>query len=678
MAEFENGIEQNISVETEVTKEYGNESIRALKGADRVRLRPEVMLGSRGDSGAFHTFQEILGNAIDEVQAGCCDRVTVHYLANGGISVEDFGRGVPMAWNAAEKKYNWHLIFNDLYAGGKYDENAYKSALGLNGVGACATQYTSEYMEVRSIRDGKIYEMSFKKGFPVGELREQDNTDNLHTGTYIEWKPDEEVFGKYSLTYKRIYDYCEGQAHISKITIDMYNDKTGEHSEIVGEGIKHMLLEAMGEHTTIIAEDTEKVEGDIAGGKHYKAEGEFIIAINDIEKPYARYFHNTTEMTGGVHAQAYEAALATFFRGVAKEKNWGKIHETDYRPYISFITSTHSTTTSFANQTKNYVNDAFIYDLIFKKVVSMFEGLHNRHNEYLEKIYKTIAINIEARIKAKELQDTIKAAGKLAAKGGKKKDPEKFCGCRTKDPTKRELYIVEGDSALLACKTSRNADFQALIPIRGKTLNCLKVEAKKALLSPVISDLVTTIGTGVDLVDDEHSGFDMNKLQFDKIIICTDADVDGYQIRTLLFTLFFRFMPKLLSEGHVYIVESPLFEIETTGKSYFAYTIEERDKVTSELAEQGIKVTKINRSKGLGENDPEMMSYTTMSPETRRLTQLKINPTEPVVIAITEMLFGEDEGNMRKQFILDALAKSEDDDNTEMLIKQNDEVAVNV
>ena len=671
MAELEknNNVEE---MENSVDKveEYGNESIRALKGADRVRLRPEVMLGSRGDSGAFHTFQEILGNAIDEVQAGCCDKVEVHYLENGGISVEDFGRGVPMAWNATEKKFNWHLIFNDLYAGGKYDENAYKSALGLNGVGACATQYTSEYMEVRSIRDGKVYEMSFKKGFPVGELRERENTENLHTGTYIEWKPDEEVFGKYSITYKRIYDYCEGQAHISKIIFEMYNDKTGEHTEIVGEGIKHMLLEAMGEHATIIAEDTEKVEGDIAGGKHYKAEGEFVIAVNDIEKPY-----NTTEMTGGVHSQAYEAALATFFRGVAKEKNWGKIHETDYKPYISFITSTHSTTTSFANQTKNYVNDAFIYDLIFKKVVSMLEGLHNRNNEYLAKIYKTVEINIEARIKAKELQDTIKAAGKLSAKGGKKKEPEKFCGCREKDATKRELYIVEGDSALLACKTSRNADFQALIPIRGKTLNCLKVDKKKALTSQVISDLVMTIGTGVDLVGDEHSTFNIDNLQFDKIIFCTDADVDGYQIRVLLYTIFYSLMPRLLLDGHVYVVESPLFEIETSGKSYFAYTIEERDKITAELASKGIKVTKINRSKGLGENDPEMMAYTTMSPETRRLTQLKINTKEPIVKAITEMLFGEDEGNMRKSFILDALSKWYNVDEENALI-ENDTAVV--
>lgn len=637
--------------------DYGNESIRALKGADRVRLRPEVMLGSKGTTGAFHTFQEILGNSIDEVQAGFCTNITVRYDANGMITVQDFGRGVPMDWNANENKYNWELIFNDLYAGGKYDEAVYKSALGLNGVGACATQYTSEFMSVKSVRDGYVYSMNFEKGNPKGELVKEENTNNLPSGTTISWKPDTEVFGVFEITYKMIREYCVGQAHLSRITIDMYNDAKGEHETVIGQGIEYLLKEALGNDTTIVMQDTAETSG-VQDDKPYKAEIEYVLAINEVERTYARFFHNTTEMQGGQHRQGYEDALTAFFRFVAKEKGWGRVQESDYKNYFSFITSTHSTTTSFANQTKNFVNDTFIYRLVYDSVYGALKDLHSRNNEYLNNIYTNIEVNIEARVRARELQETIKAAGKLTSKGGKKKDPEKFCGCREKDPTKRELYIVEGDSALLACKVSRDANFQALIPIRGKTLNCLKVDTLKALASTIIADLITVIGTGVDVVDDNFSTFDMNKLQYDKIIFATDADEDGFQIRVLLYTIFFRLMPKLLEEGKVYIVESPLFEIETTsGKSHFAYSIQERDQLIQKLTSQGVGVRKINRSKGLGENDPEMMSYTTMSPKTRKLTQLKINPKDETVQAITEMLFGSDPAHLRKTFIIEALGQ---------------------
>ena len=509
---------------------YTDESIRALKGADRVRMRPGVMLGSDDLNGAFHAFKEILGNSLDEARAGFGSKVIVTLYKDGSISVEDFGRGVPMDWNENEQRYNWQLVYDELYAGGKYDDSEYKFSVGLNGLGATATQYTSAYMDVISRRDGKKYTMHFEKGVGIGELIIED-TDRETTGTYTKWKPDDEVFSDTKITFKMLKDYCNGQAHINSITIQLIDEANPSHNiEIVGQGIKYCLVEAIGKDKVIETFDNEDApdiikttHGTNARGVEFSAKIEFVIAITDETPTKQLFFHNTAEVHGGQHGYAFRDVLTEFFKQAGKAAGV-QIQPYDYNDYISTIISTYSNITSFANQTKDSVNDAFIYNLIRKGFEEKLTELVAKNNPVIKEMVDRAVNRALARKAAKEAEMLARKAKKAVA--NKRSEPEKFVACLEKDPKKRELFIVEGDSALGSCKDARDADFQALIPLTGKTLNCLKASVDKILDNTVISDLIQVLGCGIELGSkmDTDDFFDINKLKYDKIIICTDAD----------------------------------------------------------------------------------------------------------------------------------------------------------
>lgn len=637
-------------------KSYNNDSIKSLKGADRVRLRPGVMFGSDNIKGAFHTFKEILGNSLDEARGGYGKEVEVVYHRDGAISVRDYGRGVPMGWNESEGRWNWDLVFNELYAGGKYeDDEVYKFSVGLNGLGAAAVQYVSEYFIVESYQGDKMYRKEFEHGVPLDNELEEMELDTEEYGTFIKWKIDNEVFRNTNFKFKDFLEYCEGQAHINEVNFNLTDEHTGEKVRFEGKGTEHYLREQVGESVIEVLTKKEKSEGYEERNQKYSAECEVCLAVTEETESKQLYFHNTATMTTGHHPQAVTDAVSGFFKALGK-KNGVTIMPYDYNDYLSILVSSYSNITSFANQTKDGVDNKFIYDLVKKTVTDLLEESVAKGLECMNVLMENVVNAAIARKKAKELENQERMIRKTT--GGKKAKAEKYVDCRSNDPKEKELFILEGDSALGSCKNARDSKFQALLPVRGKTLNCLKAPIEQVIKNQVIKDLITTIGCGVDIGGSEDL-FDINKCQFDKIIITTDGDVDGYQIRVLLYTVFYRLMPELLRQGKVYVAETPLFEIVLGGKdgSVFAYSVEEKNKILSDLEKKGKKFKKIHRSKGLGENTPDMLWDTTMNPETRRLVTLDIDVANSYVQKISNMLFGNDINKDRKDYIFKKLSE---------------------
>lgn len=643
-----------------MANQYDDNSIIALKGAERVRQRPAVMFGSADITGAFHTFIEIVGNALDEARAGYGKQIDVVYHSDGSLSVRDYGRGVPMGWNEKEQRYNWDLVFNDLYAGGKYnDDGNYNFSVGLNGLGAASTQYTSKWFNVVSYTKDTIYTKKFERGKPTdNEPAQAVANDTNTTGTYIHWQIDNDVFPDTEFKKEMFIEFLEPQAHIANITINFVDEVHDYKAQYVGTTLQDYLEQMLGggiKQSFVLhnkSQGKEQVPGK-AQAQDYRAECEIVLSITESREPIRKYFHNTAVMrnANGYHHQAFDSALADFFKDIGKTVGL-KIQPRDYEDYISCLISTYSNITSFYNQTKDGVSSSFIFFLIKETMLDCLELEYAKGNEALTGFVNSVVASAQARVRAKELEKIEKTAVQQQRQAVKVK-PEKFKDCSSNKPAECELYIVEGDSALGSCLLARDSRFQALIPVQGKILNCLKAGIDRIVKSEIINNLVAVIGTGVDL--GTKNMFDIRKLKFDKIVICTDADVDGFQIRVLLYCMFYRLMPELLKQGKVYIVETPLFEIETSRGTDFVYTVEEKDKKLKEYEQTGVTVRNINRSKGLGENTPEMMRKTTMLPETRKLIQLKIDVQEQIVRELSQVLFGNDYTNQRKEFVKELL-----------------------
>jgi len=613
------------------TKEYGNESISSLKGADRVRKRPGVIFGSDGLEGCEHAVFEILSNSIDEAREGYGKEIILTSYRDGSIEVEDFGRGCPVDYNSAEQRYNWELVFCELYAGGKYDNedgDNYEYSLGLNGLGSCATQYSSEYMDVTVWRDGKKYDLHFEKGENIGGLKWEEYTKK-RTGSRIHWKPDLEVFTDIAIPDSYFEDVMKKQAVVNSgvsFKLRIEEEKGFRETEYLYEnGIRDYVAELAGEDSLTLP---EYIEGERRGRDRedmpdYKVKLSaafcFSNKFNCIE-----YYHNSSWLEYGgapekATRSAFVSAIDALLRKQGKyQKNESKVTFNDIQDCLILVTNCFSTRTSYENQTKKAITNRFIQEAMTDFFKTKLEVYFIENPKDAERIMEQVLVNKRSRETAERTRQNMKK--KLTGSVDLTSRIEKFVDCRTKDVSKREIYIVEGDSALGACKQSRDAEFQGIMPVRGKILNCLKADYARIFKSEIITDLLKVLGCGVE-VNDKHNKdintFDLDNLRWNKIIICTDADVDGYQIRTLILTMIYRLVPTLLRQGYVYIAESPLYEINHKGKTWFAYTEKDKAEILAELGE-GAKPT-IQRSKGLGENDPEMMWLTTMNPETRRL-----------------------------------------------------------
>ena len=631
-------------------QEYGNESISQLKGADRVRKRPGVIFGSDGLEGCEHAVFEILSNSIDEAREGFGNIITVTLYDDKSIEVEDFGRGCPVDWNPAEKRFNWELVYCELYAGGKYkndDGGDYEYSLGLNGLGACATQYASEYMDVTVWRDGNKYSLHFAKGKIKGKMLVEPS-DRKKTGTTTRWKPDIEVFTDINIPESYFLDILRRQAVVNAGVTFRFRAQHGAKFETTEfcykNGITDYVAELAGESplTQPYYIETERKGKDREDKPEYKVRMSaafcFSNRTNAIE-----YYHNSSwlEHGGAPDAAAKTAfvyAIDAYIKKTNKyQKNESKITFPDIADCLILVTNCFSTRTSYENQTKKSITNRFIREAMTDFFKEKLEIYFIENKAEADRIADQVLINKRSREQAEKARVSIKK--NLTKNLDLANRVQKFVDCRSRDADKREIYIVEGDSALGSVKLSRDAEYQGIMPVRGKILNCLKADYARIFKSEIITDLIKVLGCGVEVEKHgkELNNFSLENLRWNKVVICTDADVDGYQIRTLILTMLWRLVPTLIREGYVYIAESPLYEIQAKGKTWFAYSDREKAEIVESIGNAKIV---INRSKGLGENDPEMMWLTTMNPETRRL--IRVMPEDADETArVFDLLLGD-------------------------------------
>jgi len=632
---------------------YGNESITALKGADRVRKRPGVMFGSDGLEGCQHAIFEILSNSVDEARAGYGNKILVTRYEDRSIEVQDFGRGMPVDFNQKEQRYNWELIFCELYAGGKYDTEDY--TLGLNGLGACATQYSSEYMDVEVKRDGFLYTLHFEHGENVGGLKKEPYAKK-DTGTRIRFKPDIQVFTDIAAPVEYFDDVLRRQAIVNPGLLFQFRNQEGRSFDtkeyMYQNGIADYVQELTGENgmTAVQSWSAERIGRDREDKPEYKVKLNVAMCVSN-KVSLLEYYHNSSWLEhGGSPDKAVKSAFVSQVDAYLKQngkylKNESKITFQDVQDCLVLVSSSFSTQTSYENQTKKAINNKFIQEAMTDFLRHSLEVYFIENKMDADKLCEQVLINKRSREKAEttrlNLKKTLQSSNDLASR------VPGFVDCRSRDVNVRELFIVEGKSAMGACVQARDSEFQAVIPVRGKILNCLKAEFDKIFKSEIIVNLLKIMGCGVEVRSKSNKNlatFDLSQLRFNKIIICTDADVDGFQIRTLILAMLYRLTPTLIEQGYVYIAETPLYEINTKTDTYFAYNDREKAQILEEI--DGQKYT-IQRSKGLGENEAEMMSLTTMNPATRRL--VKVNPTDALETAqVFDVLLGDDlEGRKR-------------------------------
>ena len=639
---------------------YGNDSISALKGAERVRKRPAVIFGSDDLYGCEHAAFEILSNAIDEAREGYGNLIIVTRYADRSIEVEDFGRGCPVDWNEKEQRYNWELVFCEMYAGGKYNNNSgnnYEYSLGLNGLGTCATQYASEFFDARIYRDGFKYTLHFERGEIVGKLNKEP-ADRKKTGSLFHWKPDLEVFTDIDIPAEYYLDVLKRQAVVNAGVTFRFRNQVGSKFETTEfcyeKGILGYVEELTEGDSFTMPQlwECERKGRDRADMPDYKVK---ISAALCFSRKLSRleYYHNSSWLEyGGAPDKAVRNAFVYAIDAYLKQsgkyvKNEAKITFQDVADCLVLVTNCFSTQTSYENQTKKSINNKFIQEAMTEFLRSRLQVYFIENKAEADKIADQVLINKRSRETAEKTRTAVK--GKLAGKLDIANRVQKFVDCRSRDTSRRELYIVEGDSAMGSVKLSRDAEFQGIMPVRGKILNCLKADYSRIFKSEIITDLLRVLGCGVE-VKDKHvkdlTSFDLANLRWSKIVICTDADFDGYQIRTLILTMLYRLVPTLIREGYVYIAETPLFELNTKDKTFFAYSEAEKAEILEKTGNQKVTVA---RSKGLGENEPDMMWLTTMNPETRRL--IKVMPEDAEKTAFYfDLLLGDNLAG-RKDYI---------------------------
>lgn len=643
---------------------YGNESIKSLRGADRVRKRPAVIFGSDGLEGCEHSIFEIMSNSIDEAREGRGNRIVVTRYLDASYEVQDFGSGIPVDYNKNEQRENWELLFCEMYAGSKYDNaggaGSYEFSLGLNGLGLCATQYASEYMDAEIHRDGYCYTLHFEKGENIGGLHKEPY-HKRDTGSRIRWKPDIQVFTDINIPRDWFVSTMKRQAIVNDGVHFVLKEETAGGKFNTTEfcyqnGIQDYVAELAGDtaFTTPQYWECERVGRDRADLNDYKLKIKAAVCFS-LKTQLKEYYHNSSFLEhGGSPEKAFRSAFVSQINAYLKANNKyaksdGQINIQDVEDCVIFVVSSFSTNTSYENQTKKAITNKFIQEAMTDFFRKSLEVYFIENKMEAEKIANQVLVNMRARVKAENTRKTLKTT--LQSKMDMTNRIQKFVDCRSKDVSEREVFIVEGDSALGACKQARDARFQAVIPVRGKILNCLKSEYDKIFKNDIITDLIKVLGCGVEVrskAAKDLSAFDMDNLRWNKVLICTDADVDGFQIRTLILTMIYRLMPKLIQAGKVYIAESPLYEVTCKGQTYFAYNEVEMDQIKAEIGDAPYTV---QRSKGLGENEAEMMALTTMNPATRRIIQVTPSDAEETS-KFFDLLLGDNlEG--RKEYIAD-------------------------
>ncbi len=623
------------------TASYGAEKITVLKGLDAVRKRPAMYIGDISKRGLHHLVFEVIDNSIDEALAGFCNKIVVTINADNSISVLDNGRGIPVDIHKEEKKSALEVVMTILHAGGKFDKGSYKVSGGLHGVGVSVVNALSEWMCVEVYRDGQIYTQSYTRGIPKSRVETVGKTNKV--GTLVTFKADEEIFKKIEYEYEILEHRCRELAFLNRnleiVLIDDREEKTSDTFHYKG---------GLAEFVSFLDETRPAIiEKPISAEK--EQDGVFVEYSMQYNNSYNEniftFVNNINTIEGGTHLVGFKTAVTRTLNNYAQKNNLFKkesfqLSGEDVREGLTAVISVKVSDPQFEGQTKTKLGNSEVKGIVDSVVSeSLSEYLERNPTQGRRIIEKSLnaARSREAARKARELTRRKSALdiGNL---------PGKLADCSTKDPSMCELYLVEGDSAGGSAKQGRDRRYQAILPLRGKILNVEKARIDKVLSNEEIRTMFTAIGTGFG-----EEEFDLEKLRYNKIIIMTDADVDGSHIRTLLLTFFFRYLPKLIEEGHIYIAQPPLYKVAFKRQEYYAYDDDELEILTKRFSKDGGAKIDIQRYKGLGEMNPEQLWSTTMNPETRTL--LKISIEEAAAADRTFSILMGDDVEPRRQFI---------------------------
>ena len=623
-------------------KEYNAQDIQVLEGLEPVRKRPGMYVGSTGPSGYHHLVYEVVDNSIDEAIAGYCKNIKVTIHPGDIVEVEDDGRGIPVDIHPQYGISALQLVMTKLHAGGKFDNKVYKVSGGLHGVGVSVVNALSEYLEVFVKRDGKLYYQRYRRGVSETDvIVKKEGVEG--TGTIVRFKPDKTIFDKgVTFNYEVLHSRLNELAFLNKgVRIELVDERIKKRDVFYYEGGIVEFVEALTKENKCIT-GTFYIYGEnsLSDGRTIIVEIAFRYTTEYDEIGYT-YVNSIKTVEGGTHLTGFRSGLTKvmleFYEKLGFDKK-AKIELTgeDIREGIAYVVSVKLPEPQFEGQTKTKLGNSevrsIVEDIVYEKLVPIFEKNLDAVKKILEKAIEAARAREAAR-KARELVRRKSALDSFML-------PSKLADCSERDPEKTELFIVEGESAGGSAKQARNREFQAILPLRGKILNAEKARLARLLDNEEIKTIITAIGTGI------AEDFDISKARYGKIIIMTDADVDGSHIRTLLLTFFYRYMKPLIEEGYIYSALPPLYKISVGKTNYYAYSDEEKEKIVKSLKGKNFTV---QRYKGLGEMNPEQLWETTMNPETRKLLKITL---EDAIKAnnIFSILMGEDV-KKRKEFI---------------------------
>lgn len=627
---------------TEFDAEYGADQIQILEGLEAVRKRPGMYIGSTSTRGLHHLVYEIVDNSVDEALAGYCDEIQVDINKDGSVTVSDNGRGIPVGINHKAGLPAVEVVFTVLHAGGKFGGGGYKVSGGLHGVGASVVNALSEWLEVEIYHEGQIYKQRYERGKVIYKLKVIGECEPERTGTKVTFYPDAEIFDDTIFDYDTLKQRFREMAFLTKglriVLRDWRGEELHEHTFHYEGGIKEFVT-YLNKSKTPLYEQIIYCEGTKDG-----VAVEVAMQHNDSysDNTYG-FVNNITTPEGGTHVEGFRTALTKTFNDYAKKnkliKEGEKLAGEDIREGLTAIISVKIEDPQFEGQTKQKLGNSEARGAVMSVLSSQLEIFLEQNPNVAKITVEKSLLSQRAREAARKARDLTRRKSALDGTSL----PGKLADCSDKDPSKCEIYIVEGDSAGGSAKTARDRATQAILPLRGKILNVEKARLDKIYGNAEIKAMITAFGTGI------HDDFDISKLRYHKIIIMTDADVDGAHISTLLLTFLYRFMPDLIKEGYVYLAQPPLYKLEKNKKVWYAYSDEELSQILTEVGRDSSN--KIQRYKGLGEMDAEQLWETTMDPEHRVLLRVTMDEETSSELDLTFTTLMGDKVEPRREFI---------------------------
>ncbi|MFO7820220.1 MAG: DNA topoisomerase (ATP-hydrolyzing) subunit B [Halanaerobacter sp.] len=619
------------------TNQYNAEQIQVLEGLEAVRKRPGMYIGSTGTKGLHHLVWEVIDNSIDEFLAGHCDKIEVTIAEGEIVTVRDYGRGIPVDNHSKKGLPAAQLVMTTLHAGGKFDGSGYKVSGGLHGVGVSVVNALSKWLELEIYRDGYLYKQRYEQGYPVTDLEKMEQTQEQ--GTEIKFRPDDEIFDEVEYDFETLKKRLQESAFLNKnLAIDLKDERKDKEVTFCYSGGLKEFIEHLNKNQTPLLDKIVYTEKEV--------DDTYVEIAFQYNKSYNQriysFANNINTHDGGYHLTGFKTALTKAFNNHAKENNLlkkkdPKLKGRDLREGLTAIVSVKLTDPQFEGQTKTKLGNSEIRTVVERTV---YEYLRY----YLDTNPKLAKLVINKALEAVKARNASKKARKLARRKGALTNsslPGKLSDCSSRKPEKSELYLVEGDSAGGSAKQARDREFQAVLPLKGKIMNVERARLNKILQNTEIKSIVTALGAGIG------EEFDLENLRYHKIIIMTDADVDGAHICTLILTLFYRYMPQLIENNHIYIAQPPLYQASYGSSKEYVYTT---DKLEEYLSDKNRDRVSLQRYKGLGEMNPLQLWETTMNPENRKLQKVEVED-EIEADEIFNQLMGS-KASLRREFIM--------------------------